>query len=106
MAWTVPSFRADRRRIIGRKFSGLAVECELQHLVGAERGGIDEFVAAIRQNRMRIAAGGYDLNCFCLDQSIFTNRAHSNLVATIRGSEKKPACLIGRYIRHAVGQWR
>src|SRR5262249_47852839 len=31
VAWAVPGFRADRSRIIGCKFAGLAVEGELQN---------------------------------------------------------------------------
>src|SRR5215813_13598630 len=106
MAWAEPGFRADRSRIIGCKFAGLAVEGELQNLVGAECGCVDEFVAAVRQNRVRIATGWNDMNRFRLDQSIFTNWAHRNLVATIRGRKKKTPRLVGRHVRHAVGQWR
>jgi hypothetical protein len=88
VARSVTCFRADRRRLVCRELAGLAVEDELQHLICAECSRVDEFVAAIWQNRMRIAASGDDLNRFRLDQSIFADRAHRKFVAAIRGREK------------------
>jgi hypothetical protein len=44
------------------------------HLIGAECGRIDEFVAAVGQDRMRIAASGDYLNRFRLRQPIFADR--------------------------------
>ena len=91
MAGTMTWFRADHGRIIWREFAGLAVENELQHLVGAERGGVDEFVAGIGHDRMRVAAGRDYLDRFRLDQSIFPDRAHRQFVATIgRGEQVRP----------------
>jgi len=84
-------------------WTSLAVENELQHLIGAKCGRVDEFVAAVGQDRMRIAASGDYLNRFGLDQPIFANRTHRNFVAAIGGSEQVTAGAIGRDIGHASG---
>ena len=72
-------FRTDGRRLVGRELAGFAVEGELQHLIGAERGRVDKVVAAIGHDRMRIAASGDHLNRLRFDQPIFADRTHRSL---------------------------
>jgi len=55
---------------------------------------------------MCIATGGNDLTRFRFNESVFTDWAHRNLVAAVRGGEKKTSCAIGRNIRHAVRKRR
>ena len=106
VARAVTGLRTDCRRLVGRELAGRAVEGELQNLVGAKCGRVDELVARIGQNRMCIAAGGNDLNRFCLNEFIFTDWAHRNLVATVGGGEKETPSAIGRNIGHAVRKRR
>src|SRR5262249_46350478 len=102
----VTCVRANWRRLVGRELPGCAVEGELQHLIGADCRRVDKLVTPIRQNRMRIATSGNDLNRFHLNESIFTNWANRKLVATIGGGEQETSGAIGRDIGHAVRQRR
>ena len=61
MARTVTGFRADCGRPVRRQLPRLAVERKLQHLVGAERRGIDELVAAVGHDRNALRPVGMTL---------------------------------------------
>ena len=94
----------DRRRIKRCKLAAVGVKGELQHLVGAENGGIDEAVGAVRQDRMGIAAGRQHLDWFGRDEPVLVDGTDGDLVASVGRGEQKAATAIGRDIRHTVRQ--
>ncbi len=106
MARTVSRPRVDGRRRVGRELAGLGVEQELQHLIGAERGHVDEPVGAVGQDGVRVPPGRDHLDRLGLDEPAGGDRAYGDLVAAVGSREQEAARGVHRDVGHAVGKRR
>ena len=91
----------NRGRVRG-ELAGLCIEGEHEDLVAAQRGDVDEFVALVDADRVRIAPHLNDLQRFRGHAPIAANFVDADDVATVGRTQQKAPGLVQRDIWEAL----
>ena len=95
----------DRGRVRGEA-AGLRIEGELEDLVGAQRGNVDESVRRVDADGMGVASHRDHLQRLGGDAPVAADRVHADEMGGIGRTEQEAPGPVERYIRKALRERR
>src|ERR1700694_4436743 len=98
-------FHQVKRRGVRAQLAGLRIEGELKDRVAAQRGDVDELVALVDADRMRVAAHGNHLQRLGGNAAVAADRVDADDVSAIGRAAQEAPGLVERDVRKALRQW-